>query len=196
MAEQQYLASTKLRPCVLEGCNDVTRVSLSLGTRDHQISLVIDLTNFQGLMRIMHGLDRTAHLHSDAVAEAEEACNHVRALSRELAEFKEVHSAIIDSLKCETTQVRDDAIAQRQIAETAQAEAEVARAEAKAAREELTAYKGAEAKRHETFLKSREFKEIIGPIAYKFLKIGCQGVKINSPRLGSSPRMLLRNFLT
>lgn len=118
----------------------------------------------------MHGLDRTALLHSKAAAEAEDARKRVRTLSRELAEFKEVHSATIDSLRSELDRARGDATEQHLAADQA-------RAEAKAAREELEAYKKAEADRHQAFLKSREFKGILGPKAYKFLMIGLQSCK-------------------
>lgn len=79
MAEQQHHASMKLKPCTLEGCNDV----------------------IHGLVRVMNGLDRTALLRNDALSEAEEARSRTRVFSRELPDFKEMHSATIDFLKAE-----------------------------------------------------------------------------------------------
>lgn len=86
---------------------------------------------------MMSGLDRTALLHKEAHEGAEEARDRARCLSRELAEFKEVHSATIDSLKSESDCLRDQ-VAEQKLA------AEAARAEAKTAYEELEAYQRAE----------------------------------------------------
>lgn len=121
-------------------------------------------------MRLMHGLDRTAVLRNEALSEAEEARARERTLSRELAEYQEVHLATIDSMKAECNRVKAEA-------EEHRAAAESARAEAKAAREELETFKASEAERHEAFLRSKEFKEILGPKAFKFLTIGLQSCK-------------------
>lgn len=58
-------------------------------------------------MRMMNGLDRTAFLQIEALEGAEEARDRARRLSRELAEFKEVHSATINSLKSDSDRLQD-----------------------------------------------------------------------------------------
>lgn len=147
-AEQKYLDSCKLKTSTLEGCNELLR----------------------GLMRVMHGLDRTAVLRNEALSEAEEDRARLKAVSRELAEFKEIHSAIVDSLKAECDRMKAE-VTEHKVA------ADSARAEAETAREELLIFKAAEAERQATFLKSREFQEILGPKAFKFLTIGLQSCK-------------------
>lgn len=131
-------------------------------------------------MRMMNGLDRTVLLHKDAQEEAEEARNRARILSRELAEFREVHSAMIDSMKAESDRHKEEAVRQRQAAEAARAEAE-------AARKDLETFKEVEADRHQNFLKSREFQEILGPKAFKFLKIDFQNCRGQFAEAGLLP---------
>lgn len=46
-----------------------------------------------------------------------------------------------------------------------------------AAREEFEVYKNSEAERQEAFLKSREFKAILGLKAFKLLKVGFQSCR-------------------
>lgn len=121
-------------------------------------------------MRIMHGLDRTAVMRNEALSEAEEAQVRLKTLSRELAEYKEIHSATIDSMKAECDRVKSEA-------EDFKAAADSAREEAKRIQGEMVAFKAGEAERQSAFLKSAEFQEILGPKAFKFLTIGLQSCK-------------------
>lgn len=135
-------------------------------------------------MRLMHSSNQTALLRNEALSEAEEARSRVKTLSRELAEFKEVHTATIHSLTAECNRVKAEASGYKVAVESAQAEAagckaavEAAQAEARAAREEMESFKASEAEKQQAFLKSQEFKEILGPKAFKFLTIGLQSCK-------------------
>lgn len=95
-------------------------------------------------MRVMSGLDRTALLRNEALSEPEDARICMKDLSLELAEFKEVHSATIDSLKAECDRIRASA-------DEHKAAAEMARSKAKVAQEELEACRSAEAERKKDF---------------------------------------------
>lgn len=146
------MCATKLRPCILNGANDLVRA----------------------LLQIVDCMDRSGNVYAEARAEVSEYRGRVKALKRENAEFMEVHAATIDSIESESNKFKNEVAGQRQDAEETKAVAEAAKAEACMAREELEAYNKYEAERHEAFLQSQEFKEILYPKAFKFLQVGFQ----------------------
>lgn len=113
-------------------------------------------------------MDRSGNVCAEAWAEVSEYRSRMKVLRREMAEFKEVHTTTIDSLKSETDKVKDELAEQKQMVEVANAEAETARAE-----KNWRPFRG-QRLRHAAFLQSQEFKEILGPKAFKFLQIGFQ----------------------
>lgn len=117
---------------------------------------------------MMSGLDRTALLRNETLSEAEEARSRFRVLSRELAEFKEVHSATIDSLKTECDRIQAEV-------DEHKAAVKMARSEAKVDREDLEAYWSAEASRLDSFVHRKDLLQVIGLKAYRFLNIGFRG---------------------
>lgn len=64
-------------------------------------------------MQMMSSLDRSAQMCSEARTEATKSRSRVKTLTQDLAEFQEMHSATIDSLKTECEQVRAEVAIQR-----------------------------------------------------------------------------------
>lgn len=108
----------------------------------------------------MDSMDRSAIVYASARAEASESLGQIQALSREMAEFKEIHASTIDSLQFESKQIQSKLAEHRRAAETRQGSL--------GGSANLQEFWGREGV---TFLQSREFKKILGPKAFKFLKI-------------------------
>lgn len=108
----------KLRPCTLNGANDLVRVSPLV----HIFSLQLVLRYFspEGLLQLMDSMDRSAIVYASARAEASESLGQIQALSREMAEFKEIHASTIDSLQFESKQIQSKLAEHRRAAETRQ----------------------------------------------------------------------------